>query len=388
MNNNNSLEYFLLKNHINKDTWENARIEWSILQAIATDHQAESQRLGNIANSIANEIQKFDKVHSVRWRVKDSDHLLEKIVRKRAENNEKYENISLDNYYECVSDLVGIRALHLFKRDCFEIVFSLKKLWNQIETPVAYVRSGDSDEFDLMFRSNGFEVKVHPAGYRSIHYVFESHPNKRKLVTEVQVRTIFEEGWSEIDHKIRYPNFSDNKLVGYFLAIFNRLAGNADEMGGFILGLDAYLSELEKQTATAIKEKNATLREMEKALNQLGSVEKQNQNSNDIIDRLKAEVTKLKSTKDLGLLTSSPNGGIFGLMHDPSLSAAREAQKQNTGILGLMHDPSLSVALEAQKQHTGISGLMHHPSLSVALEAQKQHIGISGLMHDPFPLKE
>lgn len=217
-----------------------------------------------------------------------------------------------------------------------------------------------------MFRSNGFEVKVHPAGYRSIHYVFESHPNKRKLVTEVQVRTIFEEGWSEIDHKIRYPNFSDNKLVGYFLAIFNRLAGNADEMGGFILGLDAYLSELEKQTATAIKEKNATLREMEKALNQLGSVEKQNQNSNDIIDRLKAEVTKLKSTKDLGLLTSSPNGGIFGLMHDPSLSAAREAQKQNTGILGLMHDPSLSVALEAQKQH----------------------IGISGLMHDPFPLKE
>ena len=250
-----SLEDFLLRNRISTETWGKANIEWSLLQEIAADHEDQSERLGESAKLFASTIQKFGKVHSVRWRVKDPEHLLEKIVRKRVGKNEKYEDISPENYYERVTDLVGIRALHLFKEDCLEIDLAIKDSWEIIETPVVYVRDGDSDELIKMFKEKNFEVKVHPAGYRSVHYVFESSPNKRKLITEIQVRTIFEEGWSEIDHKVRYPNFSDNEQVLYFLAIFNRLAGSADEMGGFVLGLVATIHRLEKSAANATKEK-------------------------------------------------------------------------------------------------------------------------------------
>jgi hypothetical protein len=55
------------------------------------------------------------------------------------------------------------------------------------------------------------------------------------------VRTIFEEGWSEIDHNIRYPNFSDNPLTNNLLMILNRLAGSADEMSSFVQELSSYL---------------------------------------------------------------------------------------------------------------------------------------------------
>jgi ppGpp synthetase/RelA/SpoT-type nucleotidyltranferase len=168
-------------------------------------------------------------VHSVRWRVKDTDHLLEKIIRKCAEGHKKYKNVDSKNYFEIVSDLVGLRALHLFKDDCFSIDSDLRRTWTPSEPPIAYVREGDPPDLTKKFGEHGFEVKEHPAGYRSVHYIFLTQPFQRKVFAEIQVRTIFEEGWSEIDHRVRYPNFSNDQLVSYFLTIFNRLAGSADE---------------------------------------------------------------------------------------------------------------------------------------------------------------
>lgn len=53
------------------------------------------------------------------------------------------------------------------------------------------------------------------------------------------------------------------------------MAGSADDMGGFVLGLVATLSHLEEKIVVINKEKEATLQEMEQALNQLESVKKQ-----------------------------------------------------------------------------------------------------------------
>jgi hypothetical protein len=71
------------------------------------------------------------------------------------------------------------------------------------------------------------------------------------VLAEVQVRTIFEEGWSEIDHRIRYPYDMDNLLLSQFLVIFNRLAGSADEMGSFIRFLKRELDVRESKEAEA-----------------------------------------------------------------------------------------------------------------------------------------
>ena len=138
----------------------------------------------------------------------------------------------------------------------------------------------------------------------------KSIPLKRKLVAEIQVRTIFEEGWSEIDHKVRYPNFSENELIGYFLEIFNRMAGSADDMGGFVLGLVETIGHLEREISVTKKEKSAIFQDMERALSQLENVKKQDKASQESISKLKMEVAKLKNDSQanfgLSLFSSSP----------------------------------------------------------------------------------
>ena len=90
-------------------------------------------------------------------------------------------------------------------------------------------------------------------------------------IAEIQVRTIFEEGWSEIDHKIRYPYDADNPVLGQFLVVFNRLAGSADEMGSFVKllkrKLDSMIAETEasiEQSKNEVSEKNRLIDDLTK----------------------------------------------------------------------------------------------------------------------------
>ena len=299
------LKAFLAHNRIDEETWEKSKCDWFSLVAIRADHAAQSQILSESAALYANLIQKIPGVHSVRWRVKDPDHLLEKIVRKKAAAEEKYEDVRPDNYYEIITDLIGIRALHLFKDDCFEINKKIASIWSPVEKPVAYIRNGDPEDLVQKYEKDGLEVKVHPAGYRSVHHVISSQPINRKVYAEVQIRTIFEEGWSEIDHKIRYPNFSNNELVGYFLTIFNRMAGSADEMGSFVSGLAASIQDYQLQILQASQERDESLRSMEELIAQLTELKQQDKKSKETISKLQERVTKMRSDSSMDQIFSS-----------------------------------------------------------------------------------
>ncbi|MCA7898228.1 RelA/SpoT domain-containing protein [Burkholderia cepacia] len=291
-------EAFLTRNRLNKEMWERSGCIWADLQDVAHDHESNLDALATSAEFFAKTIQRFERVHSVRWRVKDTEHLLEKIVRKRADETSaaKYASINVSNYFELVTDLVGIRALHLFKDDCLAIHESLMKTWTPIEEPIAYTREGDHEAFKERLATVGLLSKDHPAGYRSLHYVVESRPTQRIIRAEIQVRTLFEEGWSEIDHTVRYPNFSNDKLIGYLLKIFNRMAGSADEMGGFVRDLNLVLQERERELLEAMTTKEDALAQVEGTLAELEELKDTNAESASLIKKLRADVRKLEGT--------------------------------------------------------------------------------------------
>lgn len=162
-----------------------------------------------------------------------------------------------------LTDLIGVRALHLFKEDWNQIHDLITNTWDLNEIPTAYYREGDSTEYKKSFQEKGCEPKEHPFGYRSVHYIIETKPAKTKYFAEIQVRTIFEEAWSEIDHTIRYPYDQDNQIFGQFLMILNRLAGSADEMGTFVQFLKKYLKTQEASHQKAIFEKDKLILELE-----------------------------------------------------------------------------------------------------------------------------
>src|SRR5262249_2696289 len=150
----------------------------------------------------------------------------------------------------------------------------------------------------------------HPAGYRSVHYVCSTQPLQRKVLAEIQVRTIFEEGWSEVDHRVRYPNYSNDQLVAYFLTIFNRLAGSADEMGTFVQGLTSALGAFEAKLQEANRQKEDALPAMDAMLADLNALKKQDENTNKKLTSLQNEIAKLRSLPSLNDIFGSNRNAL------------------------------------------------------------------------------
>ncbi len=261
------LEGFLNKYGIEKGAFEKTQLDWDDLLAIKDDFEKAAEQLDEIGKTIANTLVACPKVHSVKYRTKESEHLIEKIIRKKRVEPEF--DCTIDNYFNKIPDLVGVRPLHLFKEDWAEIHDFVTKSFELVGPPVANVRTGDPDEFIKDYKNKGCKLNEHKFGYRSIHYLVKTTFFIRPTISEIQVRTIFEEGWSEIDHRVRYPYDQENPILLPYLTIFNRLAGSADEMGSHILHLSNYVENLKKEFQKQAEMEKEKRKQLEQEIEQL-----------------------------------------------------------------------------------------------------------------------
>lgn len=79
------LAEFLEKYNLSKKDFEKTKLRWEDLLEIKKDYELHFDELDGIGKAITNLMLKFEKVHSVKYRIKDSEHLLEKIIRKTIE---------------------------------------------------------------------------------------------------------------------------------------------------------------------------------------------------------------------------------------------------------------------------------------------------------------
>lgn len=168
-------------------------------------------------------------IHSTRSRLKDEDHLAQKILRKRAEGRD----INPENLLSCITDLAGLRVLHLHQNQFSEIHEFIKsktktKGWKLLEKPIAYTWDPDSV---IYFKEFGLRTAVKPSYYTSVHYLIAPANNEAGTCCEVQVRTLFEEAWGEIDHSINYPqptqilaNIEQLRVLSRLVSTGSRLA--------------------------------------------------------------------------------------------------------------------------------------------------------------------
>ncbi len=231
------------------------------LNQIIEDYKKNIKEYKNYCEYLLNELNEISDIHLINFRVKDPAHLRAKIIRKNKENR----NINLSNYRTEITDLIGIRALHTFKDEWENIDKYIRGHLSPYEK-IAYIREGDSNQD--FFKNRDFIVKKHKFGYRSLHYTFKTSELNFDIIGEIQVRTIFEEAWSEIDHRIRYPEYTDNKIIDEYSLILNRLVGLGDEMGMNLknikkdickkdIELEEYINKLkiEKNEKFVLKEK-------------------------------------------------------------------------------------------------------------------------------------
>lgn len=242
---------FLSTYNMDERLLEEACISWEELEAVAAEYARIEGLLRELGKDFIDEyLYDIEKagIHSYRYRTKAPEHLLEKIIRKRREAPEKFRELNDGNFHKFITDLIGIRVFFLYREDWinfhryitsrFEndpknyIVDRLRDFdedpghYYLAERPKVYKRGGDSkiydeDEIDIITGTG--EI------YRSLHYVVKY----KGYYVEIQCRTLFEEGWSEIDHDIVYPYFQDDEMLTDYSRLLNRLSGLADEMSSY-----------------------------------------------------------------------------------------------------------------------------------------------------------
>jgi len=168
----------------------------------------------------------------VKSRLKDPDHLRRKIERKAGDGT----IITPDNIFEEITDLTGVRVFHLDQAQfppIHEAVMGQVKDgdWVLDEDPKAFSWDPEARQF---FESLGFTPEIRPTFYTSIHYLVRPHANS-PLCCEIQVRTLFEEIWGEIDHRLNYPDPTDSVACREQLRALSKLVGTGGRLVDAIL---------------------------------------------------------------------------------------------------------------------------------------------------------
>ncbi|HIX77312.1 MAG TPA: GTP pyrophosphokinase [Candidatus Fusicatenibacter merdavium] len=242
-------ESFFKKYNLGDEDLKEAKITWEELEKIYDSYCQLEPRLREVSKDFVDDyLYDIEKagIHSYRYRTKEPGHLLEKIIRKRREEYQKYREINADNFYKYLTDLIGIRVLFLYREDWINFHRYITSVFENnpelyiqdrlkdydpdenhyyvAERPKVYKRAGDSRIYDeklIEIRSDGI--------YRSLHYIIKY----KGYYVEIQGRTLFEEGWSEVDHDIVYPYNKNDVMLKDFSTLLNRLSGMADEMSSY-----------------------------------------------------------------------------------------------------------------------------------------------------------
>ncbi len=180
-------------------------------------------------------------VHSVRHRLKDVDHLLEKVERKNNEDAALLPDIrkgliDQNNVFSRITDIAGVRVLHLHTSQ-FGLIHQalMTKVedgeFTLFENPKAYTWDPESGNY---FQGLGLQKELKDSFYTSIHYVLR--PNSKSLATcEIQVRTLLEEVWGEVDHTMNYPTPTTDEHCREQIRILARLVGAGTHLADSIM---------------------------------------------------------------------------------------------------------------------------------------------------------
>lgn len=177
------------------------------------------------------------QTHTVSFRAKSLDSLAEKVTRP----DKSYSRL------EEITDLAGVRITTYFAEDVDRVAEALRaEFLIDAEASVDKRQYVDPDRF----------------GYRSLHYVVSLGPNRERLSEysrfnalkcEIQVRSILQHAWAEIEHDLGYKSAAGvpAELRRRFARIASLLELADDEFGSIRKALAQYEQSVPEKIRSA-----------------------------------------------------------------------------------------------------------------------------------------
>jgi putative GTP pyrophosphokinase len=187
------------------------------------------------------------KVHSIESRAKSLESLGEKVV---TPSDSDVDVPKYSTPLQQITDLAGVRVITFFPRTLNAVDGAIRHQFTVKEVV---------DHTQSLHRSERF-------GYQSVHYLvtlnderarLPEYQNFRNLVAEIQIRTVLQHAWAEIEHDIQYK--SSITIPDQIRRRFMALAG---------------MLEIADREFQAIQDSDTSLRQEARQLVREGSLDK------------------------------------------------------------------------------------------------------------------
>ncbi|HAB66767.1 MAG TPA: GTP pyrophosphokinase, partial [Firmicutes bacterium] len=156
-------------------------------------------------------LKKYNPIEHIKTRIKDSDS----IIKKLSDDNLEF---TLENIEKYINDIVGVRIVCAFKEDIYELIDIIR-----------------NSKTITIIKEKNFLDNPKISGYRSYHLIVEVPVeliNGEELVkAEIQIRTMAQDLWASLDHKLRYKNeYCSDDIRKKLFSISEELNNIDDEM--------------------------------------------------------------------------------------------------------------------------------------------------------------
>ncbi|ETX04642.1 MAG: hypothetical protein ETSY2_27675 [Candidatus Entotheonella gemina] len=208
------------------------RIDRAVEYFIKNRGHFEAFAQGLMANFI-NHAELTSCIHFIKHRIKDADHLREKLMRKAldAKRESRAEVIDESNLFHKITDLAGIRIIHLHTEQMREIHRLIMSILDEQQLQLAEIPIANcwDVEYESLFRDFGLQAESRESMYTTVHYVIVA--NQRTHITcELQVRTLMDEVWGEVSHRVNYPHNSPSIVCQDQLKVLARLTSGCTRL--------------------------------------------------------------------------------------------------------------------------------------------------------------
>jgi ppGpp synthetase/RelA/SpoT-type nucleotidyltranferase len=223
------------------------------------DDDKRELKKGNISENVKNQFNvnrcsfsndpELGQTKENEWNIVDGDKIY------TIKNERVFKKIDERNLLDEITDIVGLRIICYFKEDQIsihnELIENLEREGEItiLEKELHYPHDGllSEDEKILIGKKN-FKKSPKASMYSAIHYIVNLKKDKNEIPIEIQVRTMFEEAFGELEHDISYKYFPTKEVEK-----FKSVGGLTRELDHQVQGIKKEIVEKKKKIEKKIK---------------------------------------------------------------------------------------------------------------------------------------